>query len=104
MGGVKTIDMRTHGTQKTKTKVMCSHKTKHKQVASKTESLAMCKMGHEHAANKETHKPRVHTNHDKHESQTKQDKRRQRMHTDRGVHGPSELETARSHSKIKPGA
>ncbi len=28
MGGVKTIDMRAHGTQKTKTKAMCSHKTK----------------------------------------------------------------------------
>ncbi len=27
MGGVKTIDMRAHGTQKTKTKPMCSHKT-----------------------------------------------------------------------------
>jgi len=37
-------------------------------MASKTESLAMCKTGHEHAANKETHKPRVHTKHDKHES------------------------------------
>ncbi len=28
MGGVKTINMRAHGTQKTKTKAMCSHKTK----------------------------------------------------------------------------
>jgi len=28
MGGVKTIDIRAHGTQKTKTKAMCSHKTK----------------------------------------------------------------------------
>ncbi len=28
MGGVKTIDMRAHGTQKTKTEVTCSHKTK----------------------------------------------------------------------------
>ncbi len=37
-------------------------------MASKTESLAMCETGHEHAANKETHKPRVHTKHDKHES------------------------------------
>ncbi len=50
------------------TKAMCSHKTKHKHMASKTESLAMCIMGHEHAANKETHKPHVHTKHDKHES------------------------------------
>ncbi len=37
MGGVKTINMRAHGTQKTKTK-------------------AMCKTGHEHAANENTHK------------------------------------------------
>ncbi len=64
-------------------------------MVSKTESLAMCKTGHEHAANKETNKPHVHTKHDKHE--------RQRKHTDRGVHCPSELETARSHSKKKPG-
>ncbi len=28
MVGVKTIDMRAHGTQTTKTKAMCSHKTK----------------------------------------------------------------------------
>ncbi len=28
MGRVKTNDMRAHGTQKTKTKAMCSHKTK----------------------------------------------------------------------------
>ncbi len=40
MGGVKTTDMRAHGTQKLWQK---------------------CKMGHEHTANKETHKLRVHT-------------------------------------------
>ncbi len=28
MGGVKTIDMRAHGTQKSRTKATCSHKTK----------------------------------------------------------------------------
>ncbi len=40
------------------------------------------------------------------QNKTKQDKakRRQRIHTDREVHGPSEPETPRSHSKTKPGA
>ncbi len=62
MGGVKTINMRAHGTQKTKTKAMCSHKTKtHGQ---QNNSPAMCKTGHEHAANENTHKSRVHTRHD----------------------------------------
>ncbi len=62
MGGVKTIDMRAHGTQKTKTKAMCSHKTQaHGQ---QNKSPAMCKTGHEHAANENTHKLRVHTRHD----------------------------------------
>ncbi len=42
------------------------HVAKH--MASKTESFAMCKTGHEHTANKETHKLSVHTKHDKHES------------------------------------
>ncbi len=37
--------MRAHGTQKTKTK-------------------AMCKTGHKHTANENTHKPRVHTRHE----------------------------------------
>ncbi len=53
MGGVKTIDMRAHGTQKTKTMTNLQNK-----------SPAMCKTGHEHAANENTHKPRVHTRHD----------------------------------------
>ncbi len=54
MGGVKTIDMKAHGTQKTKTKAMCSHKTKtHRQ---QNKSPAMCRTGHEHAANEITHK------------------------------------------------
>ncbi len=61
MGGVKTIDMRAHGTQKTKTKAMCSHKT---QTSMQNKLPAMCKTGHEHAANENTHKPRVHTRHD----------------------------------------
>jgi len=126
MGGVKTIDMRAHGTQKLWQKPCAHTKQKHKHMTSKTESLAMCKMGHEHAANNETHKPRVQNT--KHESKqpvknrswvshrTRQNKRkhaaeklavcnktRQRMQKDRGVHGPSELETPRSHSKTKPG-
>ncbi len=64
MGGVKTIDMRAHGTQKTKTKAMCSHKTKTQAHGQQNKSPAMCKTGHEHAANENTHKPRVHTKHD----------------------------------------
>ncbi len=52
MGGVKTIDMRVHGTQKTKTKAM------------QNKSPDMCKTGHENAANENTHKPCVHTRHD----------------------------------------
>ncbi len=56
-------------TNRTKQDKPCAHtKQKHTHMASKTESLAMCKTGHEHTANKETHKPRVHTKHDKHES------------------------------------
>ncbi len=64
MGGVKTIDMRAHDTQKTKTKAMCSHKTKTQAHGQQSKSPAMCKTGHEHAANENTHKPRVHTRHD----------------------------------------
>ncbi len=64
MGGVKTIDMRAHGTQITKTKAMCSHKTKHKAHGQQNKLPAMCKTGHEQAANENTHKPRVHTRHD----------------------------------------
>ncbi len=48
-----------HGTQKLWQKP-CAH-------TSKTKSLTMCKTGHEHAANKETHKLCVHTKHVKHE-------------------------------------
>ncbi len=63
MGGVKTIDMRAHGTQKTKTKAMCSHKTKPQAHGQQNKSPAMCKTRHEHAANENTHKPHVHTRH-----------------------------------------
>ncbi len=63
MGGVKTIDMRAHGTQKTKTKAMCSHKTKTQAHGQQNKSPAMCKTRHEHAANENTHKPHVHTRH-----------------------------------------
>ncbi len=43
----------------------CAHtKQKHKHMASKTKSPAMCKTEHEHAANEKTHKPRAHTRHD----------------------------------------
>ncbi len=64
MGGIKTINMRAHGTQKTKTKAMCSHKTKTQAYGQQNKLPAMCKRGHEHAANENTHKPRVHTRHD----------------------------------------
>ncbi len=62
------IDMRALGTQKLWQKPCAHTKQKHKHIASKTESLAMCKTGNEHTANNETHKPCVHTTHDKHES------------------------------------
>ncbi len=64
MGGVKTIDMRAHGTHKTKTKAMCSHKTKTQAHGQQNKSPAMCKTRHEHAANEKTHKTRVYTRHD----------------------------------------
>ncbi len=109
MGGVKTIDMRAHGTQKLWQKSCAYTKQKHKHMASKTESIAMCKTGH--AANKETHKPRSHKTWQtwKHENRTvpysekhklraiqnktkqEKSKQRQQMHMDKGAHGPSEL-------------
>ncbi len=58
--GSRQIDMRAHGTQKTRTEATCSHKTK----TQANNSPAMCKTRHEHAANEKTHKPRVHTKHD----------------------------------------
>ncbi len=64
VGGVNTIDMRAHGTQKTKIKAMCSHKTKTQAHGQQNKSPAMCKTGHEYTANENTHKPRVHTRHD----------------------------------------
>ncbi len=62
--GSRQIDMRAHGTQKTKTKPCAHTKQKHKHMASKTKSPAMCKTEHEHAANDNTHKPRAHTRHE----------------------------------------
>ncbi len=47
MGGVKTIDMRAHVTQKLWQKPCAHTKQKHKHMDSKTESLAMCKTAHE---------------------------------------------------------
>ncbi len=71
MGGVKTIDKRAHGTQKTKTKAMCSHQT-NTQAHGQQKYPAMCKTGHEHTANENanenTHKQHVHTRHDNIES------------------------------------
>ncbi len=101
MGGVKTIDMRAHGTQKLWQKPCAYTKQKHKHMASKTESIAMCKTGH--AANKETHSHKTwqiwkHAASEKHklratQNKTKQEKskQRQQMHMDKGAHGPSEL-------------
>ncbi len=62
MGGVKTIDMRAHGTQKTKTKAMC-YKQKHKHMASKTNQQPCAKQD-SYAANENTYKPCVLTRHD----------------------------------------
>ncbi len=64
MGGVKTIEIRAHGTHKTRQKAYAHTKQIHKDMVSKTKSPAMCKTGHEHAVNENTHKPRVHTRHD----------------------------------------
>ncbi len=74
---------------RTKQDKPCAHtKQKHKHMASRTKSLAMCKTGHGHAAIEETHKPRVHTKHDKHES----------------TQTVKKTETAHSHSKTEHGA
>ncbi len=62
--GSRQIDMRTHGTQITKTKAMCLYKTKTQAHSQQNKYPAMCKTGHEHAANENTHKPRVHSRHD----------------------------------------
>ncbi len=51
--GSRQIDMRARGTQNRNTSTWPANK-----------SPAMCKTGHEHAANEKTHKPRVHTRHD----------------------------------------
>ncbi len=77
---------------RTKQDKPCAHtKQKHKHMASKTKSLAMCKTGHEHAANEKTHKPRVHTKHDKHESTQLVKK-----HKLRATQNKTKLEKARS--------
>ncbi len=43
---------------------MCSHKIKTQARGQQNKSPAMCKTGHGHAANENTHKRRVHTRHD----------------------------------------
>ncbi len=50
--------MRAHGTQKLRQKP-CAH-TKNTSTWPANKSPAMCKTGHEHAANEKTHKPRSH--------------------------------------------
>ncbi len=110
--GSRQFDMRAHGTQKTK--AMCSHK-----------SPAMCKTGHEHAAEK-THKSRVHTRHDNMKARSQwntqaachtaqditlmhaSDKntncvQQQNTRGQKSVR-PSELETAHSHKETERGA
>ncbi len=62
--GSRQIDMSARGTQKTRTEATYSHKTETQAHGQQTKSPAMCKTGHEHAANEKTHKPRVHTRHD----------------------------------------
>uniref|UniRef100_A0A672PPK8 Ankyrin-1-like n=1 Tax=Sinocyclocheilus grahami TaxID=75366 RepID=A0A672PPK8_SINGR len=99
MGGVKTIDMRAHGTQETKTKAMCSHKTNTSTwPAKQTQAMCLNKTIHEQAANEKTHKPRVHTRQDS--TQPAKTKPRATQYT-RGQKSarPSELETARSHNR-----
>ncbi len=60
--GSRQIDRRAHSTQKDK--AMCSHKTKTQARGQLNKSSAICKTGHEHVANENTYKPRVHTRHD----------------------------------------
>ncbi len=66
----------------------------------------MCKTGHEHAANKETNKPRVRTKHDKHESLNKtnaeQDKTRERKMKTMNVHGQRRAQPKRTRDHILP--
>ncbi len=112
MGGVKTIDMRAHGSQKLWQKPCAHIKQKHKHMVSKTESLAMCRTGHEHAANKETHKPHVHTKHDKHESMqpmntqaachTEQDKTRESKTKTTKTHGQRSALSERTRDRMLP--
>ncbi len=98
MGGVKTIDMRAHGSQKLWQKPCAHIKQKHKHMVSKTESLAMCRTGHEHAANKETHKPHVHTKHDKHES-TQPMNTQAACHTEPDKTRESKTKTTKTHGQ-----
>ncbi len=61
--GSRQIDMRARGTQKTRTEATCAQ-NRNTCTWPANKSPAMCKTGHEHAANEKTHKPRVHTRHD----------------------------------------
>ncbi len=118
--------MRTHGTRKLRQKP-CSHtKQKHKNMASK-QTPAMCKTRHEHAANENIHKPRVHTRHDNMKARSQwntqaachtaqditwihaADKNKKcvqhhKTHMDRRARWPSELETTHSHNETEHGA
>ncbi len=125
--GSRQIDMRAHGTPKTRTEAACSHKTKTQAHGQQTKSPAMCKTGHEHAANEKTHKPRVYTRHDNIKAlsqwntqaacHTAQDitwlhaadrntncVQHNKTHMDRRACGPSKLETAHSHNDRKRSA
>ncbi len=55
--GSRQIDMRAHGTQKTKTKAMCSHKTKTQHKGQQTNHQHVSEQDTEHAANEKTHNP-----------------------------------------------
>ncbi len=91
--GSRQIDMRAHGTQKTKTKAMCSHKNTNTWPGKK--SPAMCKTGHEHAAIWENSSATYSHKTWQHESTQARGQKSVR---------PSELETAHSHKETERGA
>ncbi len=104
---VKTIDMRAHRKLRQKT---CAHtKQKHKHMARKTKSPAMCKTGHEHTANENTQwqtQAAYHTEQDitwMHTANKNTNCIQQHSRTEEST-WPNELETAHSHNKTEHGA
>ncbi len=62
--GSRQIDMRAHGTQKTKTKAMCSHKTKTQTHGQEKNHQPCAKQDMNTQLFEKTHQPRIHTRHD----------------------------------------